>query len=87
MERFSSHEQALDYVLNLICQCDAKGLPVGVGHIAKMLDGDRPIKRIKDDRDPRSTVRWLNRLRKNMKLGSWADVIQWARSRQKKSPS
>jgi hypothetical protein len=83
--RFSSLEEAFDYVLALIFQREAKGLRVGEQDIADWLDQERPIWRTKgDDRDPRSTVRWLQRLRKANGLASWNEVIQVARTSQKK---
>jgi hypothetical protein len=85
--RFSSSEQALGFVLSLIRQCDTKGSSVDISDVAEMLDHERPVKKTTSDRDPRSTEKWLYRLYKKKGLRSWDDVIQLARSPQKKSPS
>ena len=86
-ERFENGRQALDFVLSLIRQRDSKGRTVGIAEIAEMLDREKPVKRTKSDRDPRSKVRSLQRLYKEMKLQSWDEVIQLARTHQKKLPS
>jgi hypothetical protein len=84
---FESHEQAFEFVLSLICQQATKGRSLGIDEIAEMADHEKPAKTTKSDRDPRSTVKWLQRIYKKMKLRSWNDVIELALSCQKKSPS
>jgi hypothetical protein len=85
---FSSREEFFDFIVDVIREREAKGLSVMQKNIAAKLDQSIPTPSSNtSDRDLESTCRRLRRLIKKNGMASWDEMLQFARTSQKKMHS